>query len=673
MHKYNSKFKKSSSYKIPLDCTEPFECIESYSTYSGRKSSSSKKASSSKKSSSCHKKTFNKNFSGCKKSFFNRRKSSSNKKSHGECKSYNTESDIKCGSLVRLEYNVSSNSANVRSLLPDPSFKWTKQSMTNSTSNVKMAAITTDNLGNIFITGTFNTTITLGLFVLNTMTQSPFIAKIDYDGNWIYALKPTQNNDAGTNTAAAITVDKLNNVYVCGLFQGNFQWGNLVALSSGLDIETWVVKINHNGNFIWETQTVAITSINKTKPYGIDVDSLNGLYITGTINGTAVNFGTYMLTPSGTGYDTFIAKLHSDNGTWLWANQSTQTTPLKNSNNTPSGIISDCQGNIYIIGTMTPQSYPSNMVFAMPIITTILQCISNSDAFIVKANALNGEWLVAVKSQSINTGFNMVQGNSITTDYKGNIYIVGSFIGTVEFGDIRFISQDFSIAYRNMYVSKLNSDLIWQYTLDVMANSVANHTGNDINGFGITCDAFNNVFVTGSFTGAVDFNNVTLLASSVANSIFVAKLLPEGVWNGAIQSINNSDGSAIGQGIIANYQGNVYCAGNFTGIVTFGSTNLTSIHLLNDDNTDIFVTNVVSDRDIHLTGIVNKNVVACSNVTPLFSGVVVDDLHNLIPAFDYGIGQAGNLVPFSRQNVCADPGLVYFGTACSICDMLIRR
>ena len=640
--KTKSEKKCKKTYKKPCKKLSGKKCRKTC-----KKSSSSCK---SKKSSSCKSK-----------------KSSSCRKPCGN--EYRADNDICAGKSVRLEYDFSCKSARARSLLPDPSFKWTHQSITSLLNSATSYSITADNLGNIYVAGTFLTSITLGTFTLNASSETPFVAKLDYNGEWVYAVKPVHNNLSGTNSAVAITVDKANNVFVTGAFQGNLQWGALPVLSSPNDSETWILKINPAGTFIWSTQTVAVASTNTTNPNGIAVDCVNGLYITGILKGTAVNFGVTVLTPSATGTDIYIAKLDSNTGAWLWANQSTSTN---NSTNIVNGIAVDCQGNIFVTGSINTQN--GNMDFVVPSGITVLTAFGNSDAFVAKADALTGQWLIAIQTNSSNTGTNNVVSNAITTDFNGNVFIIGSYTGIVTFGTTLLVSQNISIAFRNAFVSKFNFNLEWDYTLNIAANSIVNPTNNDIGGQAITTDALGNVFLTGYFQGAFDFNETTL-TSLVAPSVFVAKLLPNGVFNGAIQAMNiNSEGSSFSYGIIANCQGNVYIVGNFTGNVSFGNSNLSSLHTLSSSKFDIFVANVVSDRTIHLTGVAPKFAYKNFHISPLFFGMPVCELFkDLIPAFDYAINDEGDILPFSRPNMCCDPGLVYFGTALNSCELLIKR
>jgi len=212
--------------------------------------------------------------------------------------------------------------------------------------------IVTDCQGNIYVIGSLQGTVQFGPITVHSTEVSPFIAKLNYNGEWQFVKIPTQILFSGNfDTAAGISFDCNGNLYVVGGFRGTLQWDpTLTPLDAGPSLETYVVRLDTNGNFAWEVQTVAVgPAANSTQPFGIDNDCQGNIYITGTINGSPVLFGTTTLTPSGTGRDAYIAKLDPSDA-FVWANQSTSTT---NSHTEPRGIVNDCQGNIFIVGNLS--------------------------------------------------------------------------------------------------------------------------------------------------------------------------------------------------------------------------------------------------------------------------------------------------------------------------------
>lgn len=117
------------------------------------------------------------------------------------------------------------------------------------------------------------------------------------------------------------------------------------------------------------------------------------------------------------------------------------------------------------------------------------------------------------------------RGNAMTIDSKGNIYTTGNFKETVDFdtGPDEFILT--SKGEDDIYVQKsdINGNLIWaisfgsEYTLDY--------------GESIVVDDEDNIYVTGSFQGTIDFDpneNIMNLTSNGGSDIFILKLDPLG-------------------------------------------------------------------------------------------------------------------------------------------------
>ena len=99
----------------------------------------------------------------------------------------------------------------------------------------------------------------------------------------------------------------------------------------------------------------------------------------------------------------------------------------------------------------------------------------------------------------------------------------------------------------------------------------------------IASDASGNVYVTGNFSGTVDFGDITLTSTGTAD-VFVAKVDASGtvLW---AEKFEMTEELSLGQStdIATDASGNVYTIGTFWGTVAFGSVTLTS------DYQDVFV------------------------------------------------------------------------------------
>ncbi len=387
-----------------------------------------------------------------------------------------------------------------RTLLSDPSFKWAVQSISSDdiTATVTPKGIAADCSGNIYVVGSLQGTVTFGSIMVTSPNQTSFIAKLDYNGTWVFVVLPTTNTN--TSQAASIAFDGANNLYITGPFNGTLQFGALSALVAGGNTETYILIMDTAGTPILTQQTVS-TGTSGTQSFGITVDCLGNAYITGTINGNPIMFGTHTLTPSSgfAAFDIYIAAMDAT-GTWLWANQSISSTT---STAFATGIVTDCQGNVYTSGY-----FNNSTTFATTPVTTVTAA-TNDEAFIAKASAVTGDWLIVVQTITVGT-FPEVRAQAITNDYQGNVYVTGTFIGTTEFGSTTLTTPPPPTSFGETFVSKLNNDLIWQYTVNVPIDPSVGAPFNVNEGTGITTDCEGNVFVTGDLTGSAVFGTTTL-------------------------------------------------------------------------------------------------------------------------------------------------------------------
>ncbi|MBA3683482.1 MAG: SBBP repeat-containing protein [Bacteroidetes bacterium] len=117
----------------------------------------------------------------------------------------------------------------------------------------------------------------------------------------------------GGNEGRCITHDASGNIYTTGYFTGtaNFDPGLATYSLTASAWDTFILKLDAAGNFIWAKNIGAVGSI--TNPRGIAVDITGNVYITGYYD-TIVDFdpgpGIFNLTPNGSN-DVFILKLNA--------------------------------------------------------------------------------------------------------------------------------------------------------------------------------------------------------------------------------------------------------------------------------------------------------------------------------------------------------------------------
>lgn len=188
-------------------------------------------------------------------------------------------------------------------------------------------AISIDIYGNIWITGTYLSTVDfdpgIGVFELTSLAASDFyVLKLAPDGSFVWA--GTYGNAAGVDVwCLGLTTDFLGNIFIGGGFYQtiDFDMGPGVANKTSTDAaDGYILKIANDGNFIW---VKIITGEVQQTVLGLDCDAEGNIYTTGEFNLSAdldPGIGLHTLYCHGTvgAQDVFVQKLDTD-GNFLWA------------------------------------------------------------------------------------------------------------------------------------------------------------------------------------------------------------------------------------------------------------------------------------------------------------------------------------------------------------------
>lgn len=268
-------------------------------------------------------------------------------------------------------------------------------------------AITYDNNGNIYITGTFQDSVRFGNILL-TSSFSDYCAKYDTLGNVIWAKK----NIGG----GGITFDGTSNLY-----------------AFGKDTKT-LKKLDLNGNIIWSnnlfTSTIGSNGIQGVYANGTD------FYVTGYYSGDAT-FGSNMITNAGN-WDIFIAKFNSA-GVNTWVKGAGGTDLDKG-----YGIYVNNANEVYAAGYFKgTANFESTQVVS----------VGNGDMYLSKYDP-NGNliWVNAYGS----AGLDLTA--VIVADENENLYTTGRFNGSITFGTTTLNS-----ASSDAFITKFdaNGNALW--------------------------------------------------------------------------------------------------------------------------------------------------------------------------------------------------------------------
>ncbi len=336
-------------------------------------------------------------------------------------------------------------------------------------------AISSDASGNCYITGLFQGTANFSTTTLiSNGDDDIFIAKYDHNCNfvWVQQLGGTHNDEG-----RAICTDAVGNSYITGYADG----GNM-----------FVAKFDANGNYIWGANGVGPTYVAGN---GICLDGLGNIYVVGDYKGSA-QFGTHTLTSTGT-YDLFIAK-YDTSGNCLWAINGGSSDIAYGT------AITYLSGNLYMTGGFTS---------SLTLGSTTVTSNGDKDIFTAKYNLSgNPQW---VKSAG---GVTLDQGNAITTDGVGKVYVTGMFSNNATFGstvktsnggyDEFVMKYDVSGNLFNVYQYGTSDN---EYGTGIVVNSsgyiylagnyVVNTTFQDYFANGVCLDNSNNICYTGQYSG----------------------------------------------------------------------------------------------------------------------------------------------------------------------------
>ncbi|HXD91728.1 MAG TPA: T9SS type A sorting domain-containing protein [Bacteroidia bacterium] len=113
-------------------------------------------------------------------------------------------------------------------------------------------SVSTDAFGNIFVTGGFSSpTIAFGTYTLTNASgnNNIFIAKYDANGNVLWAKNPT---GTGGNIGYAVSTDMIGNVFLTGSFACPIlTFGTYTLTNASGSNNAFITKYDANGNVLW--------------------------------------------------------------------------------------------------------------------------------------------------------------------------------------------------------------------------------------------------------------------------------------------------------------------------------------------------------------------------------------------------------------------------------------
>jgi hypothetical protein len=227
------------------------------------------------------------------------------------------------------------------------------------------------------------------------------------------------------------------------------------------------------------------------------------------------------------------------------------------------GVVVDASGNSYAVGILKYADGSSDSTSN-----------KTGDIYLAKYNKFG----TLVWQRTIG-GSGDDRGLGISRDSSGNLYITGTFQGTVDFDPSSTTKNLTSRGGFDIFVASYTKDGNYRWAKSY-GNTSTSSSKADI-GYGIAVGSDNKVLVTGQFGGTVDFDasSSTLnLKSKGASDIFVIRLTSGGSTSWAKQ-IGGSEADR-GTAVTTDSSSRVYVTGSFTSTVDFdpssSTKNLTS-------------------------------------------------------------------------------------------------
>lgn len=361
---------------------------------------------------------------------------------------------------------------------------------------------------------------------------------------------------SGQDVGKAVSVGQSGNVYLGGTFTGNTDFdpdSTIYNLSSGsVNIANiFISKYNASGNLIWAKKMATNTSDVLNEMY---VDAHENIYITGYMAGTTdfdPSAATAYLTSHGQ-EDIYIAKYDSA-GTYQWA--------INIGGNAQDGswaIAVDTSGSVFTTGY-----FRNSADFDAGTDTLTLTSAGNTDAFIMK---LNPDGTLAWAKQI--GGIYNDNATDLALDGLGHINITGTFEGDVDFDPD---TSNYSLTGPGIFFAQYDSSGNFIFAKSIPTYSYGNRCG-------IAVDPLNNIYVSTSFNGTVDFDPGTGIHNlSGYYDVFFSKYDMNGnyIWS---KSITGSGWDWF-DNIYIDSLANVYLTGAYSSTADFdpgsGTINLT--------------------------------------------------------------------------------------------------
>jgi hypothetical protein len=452
-----------------------------------------------------------------------------------------------------------------------PAWNWVQQGASTVASGGRNIAVTAS--GNVFVTGYFTHTLTLGTTTLTADSTDAFVAKYTASGQVLWAQKL---GSSGQGIGYQIVADAADNCYVSGVFRGTVQVGATV-LTSQSDGDEFIVKYSAQGAPLWGQRYRDLNPTYSRLPTGgkdflvfpfqslhLTLDAQGNLYTASRFRDTVTRGGTTFTSQVGS-YDALVVK-YNPQGQVQWARQGGGT-----GDDYAADVAVDATGNVYVVGGFGTTATFGSVVFP----TSTGTFVNHYNTYVLKYDA---QGMVVWGRATVPAAFqDFASLTAVGVDGSGNVYTLGGFGPAITLGSTTFSLPAASSGH--VFLAKYDplGTVLWAQ----MAGSAPPNTIRVSNGADLAVQADGTATITGIYTETMTFGQLTLGTPGGLNQAFVARYTPQGAvtWAGRAGTYMSSvagGNAAQGFGVSLDAQGAAYVTGDFGGQADFGPFVLTT-------------------------------------------------------------------------------------------------